>query len=71
MINTLGPYILILFGGGGLATVDVESFEACKAAIVQLEPTRITGVCIAATLIPADPCDECQFENSDKGDTDD
>ena len=56
MINTLGPYILVLLftsgdykmARGGLAMQEFPNFESCKAAIVQLEvEKRLTGYCIA------------------------
>lgn len=56
MINTAGAYILILIWSahykGGIAVHEVSSFEACQAAIVQLEPMRqITGYCIAKEVL--------------------
>ena len=55
MIDTLGPYLLILvfngYKGGGLAVQEMTSWESCQAAITQLEPIRrIEGYCIAKTL---------------------
>lgn len=52
MINVLGPYILVIFTSysGGIATTQMESFEACQAAVTQLEVTGLHAVCIAATL---------------------
>jgi hypothetical protein len=52
MIDTLGAYILVLILEGsrlsGITTQEFNSFEACQAAIVQLEPVQyIQGYCIA------------------------
>lgn len=55
MIDAAGPFVLILIlGRGGLATHEFVSFEACKAAQVQLEPLShhiLTTHCIAAQTI--------------------
>jgi len=52
MINTAGAYILVLFiSHNGITTVKLDSFEACQAALTQLEPTQVRGVCIAAEII--------------------
>jgi hypothetical protein len=55
MIDTLGPYLLILTftigQGGGLAIHEMSSFESCQAALVQLEAVRqLRGYCIAKEL---------------------
>jgi hypothetical protein len=55
MIETLGPYILVLILnlGGGLAMQEFSSFAACKAAVVQLESIRfLSGYCIAKEVKP-------------------
>jgi hypothetical protein len=56
MIDTLGPFLLILLtrgnGSAGIAIQEMPSFAACQAAIVQLQPVRsITGYCIAKHVI--------------------
>jgi len=55
MIETLGPYLLILIFsgpvGGGITVYEMSSWESCQAAITQLEPIRsISGYCIAKEL---------------------
>lgn len=55
MIDTLGPYLLILTlrigQGAGLAIHEMSSFESCQAALVQLEAVReLRGYCIAKEL---------------------
>ena len=52
MIDVTGPYLLILiYQGYGITSQIVESLEACKAALVQLEIVKnIAGYCVAATL---------------------
>jgi hypothetical protein len=52
MIDTLGPYLLVLiFGGHSIAIQEMTSWESCKAALTQLEPVRqIHGYCIAKEL---------------------
>jgi hypothetical protein len=58
MINTLGPYLLILIlqqhqspGHAGLAIQEMPNFESCRAALVQLEVAReLRGYCIAQTV---------------------
>lgn len=55
MIDTLGPYLLILMFNsptrGGLAIQQMPNFESCQAALVQLQPVRtLNGYCIAQTL---------------------
>lgn len=54
MINTVGPYILVLilygygYNAGGLAMHEFPNFESCKAALTQLEANRhLSGYCIA------------------------
>lgn len=58
MIDTAGVYILILITLGrweepsGVATQEMASFEACKAAQVQLEPiVRLDTYCIAKDVV--------------------
>lgn len=57
MIDTLGPYLLILIlmptmrSGSGIAIQEMDNFDSCKAAITQLESVRdIRGYCIAKEL---------------------
>ena len=55
MIDTFGPYLLILiFNGhqkGGITVQEMTSWESCQAAITQLEPVRnVIGYCIAKEL---------------------
>lgn len=57
MINTAGAYILILifveYNSGGLATHEMQNFESCRAAIVQLQPINgLRGYCIAKEVLP-------------------
>lgn len=56
MINTAGPYLLILvlsgYNQGGLAIQELDDFDTCNAALTQLEPAReIYGYCIAKELM--------------------
>lgn len=59
MIDTAGEFILILIVSGaypmmpaGITTETMPSWEACKAAQVQLEvQSRITAICIAKDVI--------------------
>jgi hypothetical protein len=53
MIDTLGPFLLILIlqGPAGLAIQEMPNFESCRAALVQLEVVReLRGYCIAQTV---------------------
>jgi hypothetical protein len=52
MINTFGPYLLILiFGNTSMVIQEMRSFEDCQAALIQLQPVRqIHGYCIAAEV---------------------
>lgn len=52
MINTLGPFLLILtYSQGGIAIQEMSSFEACRTAVVQLEVlSTVRGYCIAKDL---------------------
>ncbi len=57
MIDTLGPYLLILIfssnmsSRGGLAIQEMDNEAACRAALVQLEPAReLNGYCIAKNV---------------------
>jgi hypothetical protein len=56
MIDTLGPYLLILILGmridaTAVAIHEMSSFESCRAALVQLEAVReLRGYCIAKEL---------------------
>jgi hypothetical protein len=57
MIDTLGPYLLILVlqqlrgYSTGLAIQEMPNFESCRTALVQLEVVReLRGYCIAQTV---------------------
>jgi hypothetical protein len=52
MIDYLGPYLLVLvFSRGGLAIHEMNSFESCQAALIQLQPDKqLYGYCIAKEL---------------------
>jgi hypothetical protein len=57
MIDAFGPYLLILIltrSNGvmaGIAIHEMNSFDSCQAALVQLEPAQeIRGYCIAKEI---------------------
>jgi hypothetical protein len=57
MIDTLGPYLLILIfsssmsAKGGLAIQEMDDEASCRAALVQLQPSReLSGYCIAKNV---------------------
>lgn len=55
MINTLGPFLLILYVNGAretaIAVQEMPSQAACQAAIIQLEPVRsLQAYCIAKEI---------------------
>lgn len=59
MINTAGAYILILiysnYSMGGIATHEMPSFEACKAAVTQVMPIHgVHGYCVAKEIVEDD-----------------
>jgi hypothetical protein len=53
MIDIFGPYLLVLIvTTGGVAIHEMSSFDACQAALVQLQPvTQLYGFCIAKEIV--------------------